>query len=395
MSIEFAERMSKVQKSFIREILKVTENPEIISFAGGLPNPESFPVKEIEEASQRVLTENGNDVLQYSTTEGYLPLREYIAERYFKRYGLKVEARDILMTNGSQQALDLIGKVLVDKGDNIIIERPGYLGAIQAFSLYEPVFQSVPVNEEGIDIEQLENALELYKPKLVYTVPNFQNPSGITYSKGNREMVASALKKHDTILIEDDPYGELRFIGQGLPPIKTYLGDNSIMLGSFSKIVAPAMRLGWICAKGEIMEKLVVAKQAADLHTNYYSQRVVHQFLMDNDLENHIKKIRQMYKSQRDCMVSAIERYFPEEVKSTKPEGGMFIWGTLPEGISSMDLFELASNENVVFVPGDSFYDDEKNVNTFRLNYTNSSEEMIEEGIRRLARAITSIIKRK
>jgi len=395
MSIEFAERMSKVQKSFIREILKVTENPEIISFAGGLPNPESFPVKEIQESSQRVLTENGNDVLQYSTTEGYLPLREYIAERYFKRYGLKVEARDILMTNGSQQALDLIGKVLVDKGDNIIIERPGYLGAIQAFSLYEPVFQSVPVNEDGIDIEQLENALELYKPKLVYTVPNFQNPSGITYSKENREMAANALKKHDTIFIEDDPYGELRFIGQDLPPIKTYLGNNSIMLGSFSKIVAPAMRLGWICAKGEIMEKLVVAKQAADLHTNYYSQRVVHQFLMDNDLENHIKKIRQMYKSQRDCMVSAIERYFPEEVKSTKPEGGMFIWGTLPEGISSMDLFELAAKENVAFVPGDSFYADEKNVNTFRLNYTNSSEEMIEEGIRRLARAINLISKRK
>jgi len=393
MSIVFAERMNKVQKSFIREILKVTENPEIISFAGGLPNPLSFPIKETQEASQKVLTENGNSILQYSTTEGYLPLRQYIAERYLKRFGLKVEAKEILITNGSQQALDLIGKVLLNKDDNIIIERPGYLGAIQAFSIFEPVFQSVPLNEDGIDIDLLESALDIYKPKLFYTVPNFQNPSGITYSAQNREMVANTLKKHSTILIEDDPYGELRFIGQDLPPIKTYLGDMSIMLGSFSKIVAPAMRLGWICAKGEIMEKLIVAKQAADLHTNYYSQRIVHQFLIDNDLENHIKKIKQMYKNQRDCMVSMIERYFPEEVKSTKPEGGMFLWVTLPKGISSLDLFDLAAKENVAFVPGDPFYVNEKNTNTLRLNYTNCSEEMIEEGIKRLAKATREIIK--
>lgn len=393
MGIVFAERMNKVQKSFIREILKVTENPEIISFAGGLPNPISFPIEEIEKASQKVLKESGNEALQYSTTEGYLPLREYIAKRYFKRFGLKVEPSEILITNGSQQALDLIGKVLLNKDDNIVIERPGYLGAIQAFSIFEPVFQSVPLNENGIDIDLLENALEMYKPKLFYTVPNFQNPSGITYSARNREMVANTLKKHNTIFIEDDPYGELRFIGQDLPPIKTYLRDKSIMLGSFSKIVSPGMRLGWICANNEIIEKLIVAKQAADLHTNYFSQRVVYQLLIDTDLENHIKKIKQMYKSQRDCMVSMIEKYFPQEVKSTKPEGGMFLWVTLPKGISSMDLVNLAIKENVAFVPGDPFYDNEKNTNTLRLNYTNCSEEMIEEGIKRLAKAIKAIIK--
>ncbi|MBV4449199.1 PLP-dependent aminotransferase family protein [Clostridium tyrobutyricum] len=388
MSIKFAGRMNKVQKSFIREILKVTENPNIISFAGGLPNPLSFPIKEVEEASIKVLNENGSDVLQYSTTEGYRPLREYIAQRYLKRFGLKVDADEILITNGSQQGLDLLGKIFLNKDDNVLIERPGYLGAIQAFSIFEPVFNSVPVNNDGVDIDLLEKSLAMNSPKLFYTVPNFQNPSGTTYSENNRKAAADILKKYDTILIEDDPYGELRFIGEDLQPIKTYLGDKSVMLGSFSKIVAPAMRLGWICAKSEIMEKLITAKQAADLHTNYYSQRVVHQFLMDNDIEDHIKKIRKLYKGQRDCMVSMIERYFPEGIKSTKPEGGMFLWVTLPEGISSLELFDLAAKENVAFVPGDPFYVNVKGSNTLRLNYTNSDEKSIEEGIKRLARAI-------
>ncbi|WP_446899305.1 PLP-dependent aminotransferase family protein [Clostridium sp. LBM24168] len=392
MNISFAERMNKVQKSFIREILKVTENPKIISFAGGLPNPSSFPIKEIEEASQKVLDENGSNILQYSTTEGYLPLREYIAKRYFKRFGLKINADEILITNGSQQGLDLLGKVFLNKNDNVLIERPGYLGAIQAFSLFEPVFNSVPLNNDGVDTNALEDCLDSCSPKLFYTVPNFQNPSGITYSEKNRKTTADILKEHNTILIEDDPYGELRFIGKDLPPIKTYLEDNSIMLGSFSKIVAPAMRLGWICARDEIMEKLIIAKQAADLHTNYYSQRVVYQFLIDNDLEDHIRKIRELYRGQRDCMVYMIEKYFPENIKNTKPEGGMFLWITLPEEISSLDLFKVAAGENVAFVPGDPFYINKNGSNTLRLNYTNSNKEMIEEGIKRLARAIKNIL---
>ncbi|OPJ56567.1 PLP-dependent aminotransferase family protein [Clostridium oryzae] len=392
MSIKFADRMNKVQKSFIREILKVTENHEVISFAGGLPNPVSFPVEEIKKAAQKVLDENGSDVLQYSTTEGYLPLRQYIADRYYKRFGLKVNADEILITNGSQQGLDLIGKVLLNKEDDILLERPGYLGAIQAFSIFEPTFHSVTLKDDGVDTELLEKTLEKYKPKLFYTVPNFQNPSGITYSEENRKALASILNKYDTVLIEDDPYGELRFIGEDVPPVRTYLHDNSIMLGSFSKIVSPAMRLGWICAKVEIMDKLITAKQAADLHSNYFSQRVVYQYLTDNDIEDHIKKIRELYKKQRNCMVNAIEKYFPSEIKSTKPEGGMFLWVTLPEGISSLDLFDVAAKQNVAFVPGDPFYTGDKGINTFRLNYTNSSEEMIEEGIKRLAESIKQII---
>lgn len=392
MNIEFAERMNHVQKSFIREILKITENPDVISFAGGLPNPDSFPIKEIQQASEKVLADYGSSVLQYSSTEGYLPLREYIAERYYQRFGLSVEADEILITSGSQQALDLIGKILLNKGDQVVLERPGYLGAIQAFSIFEPEFQSVALNDDGIDLNQLADTLKVHNPKLFYTVPNFHNPSGVTYSAENREKIAELLKQQQTILIEDDPYSELRFIGEDLPPIKKFLGDQSIMLGSFSKIVAPAMRLGWICAQGELMEKLIIAKQAADLHTNYYSQRIVHQFLIDNDLEDHIEKIKQMYKQKRECMVQMIKKYFPKEVKSTQPEGGMFLWVTLPEGMSSLDLFNLAAKENVAFVPGDPFYVNGKNVNTLRLNYTNSSEEMIEEGIKRLAKVIKQML---
>ncbi|GAA4062834.1 PLP-dependent aminotransferase family protein [Amphibacillus indicireducens] len=392
MNIEFAERMNHVQKSFIREILKITENPDVISFAGGLPNPDSFPIKAIQQASEKVLADYGSSVLQYSSTEGYLPLREYIAERYYQRFGLSVEADEILITSGSQQALDLIGKILLNKGDQVVLERPGYLGAIQAFSIFEPEFQSVALNDDGIDLNQLADTLKVHNPKLFYTLPNFHNPSGVTYSAENREKIAERLKQHQTILIEDDPYSELRFIGEDLPPIKKFLGDQSIMLGSFSKIVAPAMRLGWICAQGELMEKLIIAKQAADLHTNYYSQRIVHQFLTDNDLENHIEKIRQMYKQKRESMVAMIEKYFPKEIKSTQPEGGMFLWVTLPEGMSSLELFDLAAKENVAFVPGDPFYVNGENVNTLRLNYTNSSEAMIEEGIKRLAKVIKQML---
>ena len=384
----FANRMGTTHKSFIREILKVTEDPEIISFAGGLPNPKFFPVKEIANASLKVLEENGENVLQYSTTEGYLPLREYIAERYRKKKGLKVDPDEILITNGSQQGIDLIGKIFLDKGDQIVIERPGYLGAIQAFSMYEPIFQSIPLLDDGIDTNLLERTFRGNRIKLFYAVPNFQNPSGITYSRQRRRDVANILKKHNAIFVEDDPYGELRFIGEDLPSIRAYLEDNIILLGSFSKIITPGLRLGWICAKKDIMERIIVAKQASDLHSNYLSQRIVHQYLVDNDIDKHILKIRDAYKKRRDLMVSMIVEYFPEEIKYTKPEGGMFLWITLPKRISSLDLVDLAIKENVAFVPGNAFYVDGGGNNTLRLNFSNSDEEKIEEGIKRLANII-------
>ena len=383
--------MGNIKKSFIREILKATADPEVISFAGGLPSPASFPVDEIDKAAHKVLSEDGRNALQYSTTEGYLPLRQYICERYMKRQGINIDADEILITNGSQQGLDLISKVFIDKGDDIIIERPGYLGAIQALSVFEPRFHAVDLLEDGVDIEMLEEAVEAYDPKLFYSVPNFQNPSGITYSELKRQQTAQIIKNSNTIMIEDDPYGELRFIGKDIPSMKVYL-DDAVLLGSFSKIVSPGIRMGWIAAKKHIMEKLITVKQAADLHSNYFSQRVVYQYLQDNDIDGHISKIRALYKQQRNCMVDMIEKYFPEEVKTTKPEGGMFLWAQLPKGCSSLELFEIAAQNNVVFVPGDPFYVNEDCSNTMRLNYTNSSPEMIEEGIKRLGDAIKSLI---
>lgn len=387
----FANRMDTAHKSCIREILRVTENPETISFAGGLPNPKFFPVKEIANASSKVLEEDCANVLQYSTTEGYLPLREYIAERYRTKKGLKVGPDEILITNGSQQGIDLIGKVFLDKGDQIVMERPGYLGAIQALSMYEPIYRSIPLLDDGIDTDLLETTFRGGGIKLFYTVPNFQNPSGITYSGQKRRDVADILKKHGVIFIEDDPYGELRFIGEDLPSMGTYIEDNIILLGTFSKIIAPGLRLGWICAKKDIMERIIVAKQASDLHSNQLSQRVIYQYLIDNDIDRHIMRIRDAYKKRRDLMVSMITEHFPEEIRCTEPDGGMFLWITLPERISSLDLFNLAIQENVAFVPGNAFYVDGGGNNTLRLNFSNSDETKIEEGIERLANIIKTL----
>lgn len=392
MSNLFADRMAKTHKSFIREILKVTEDPKVISFAGGLPNPKLFPVQEVAEASKKVLAEDGENVLQYSTTEGYLPLREYIADRYHEKKGLKVSSDEILITNGSQQGLDLIGKVFLNKEDRIAIERPGYLGTLQAFSIYEPVFESIPLLEDGIDIDLLGKAVGEDRIKLFHAVVNFQNPSGITYSKERRLGLADIFRDHNTILVEDDPYGELRFIGEDLPSMRKYLDDNVILLGSFSKIIAPGLRLGWISAKKDVMEKIIIAKQASDLHSNYLSQRIVFQYLIDHDIDKHILKIREVYKRQRDLMVSMIEEFFPGEIEFTKPEGGMFLWITLPESLSSLRLFDLAKKENVVFVPGNAFYVDGGGNNTLRLNFSYSDEGKIEEGIKRLARVIKKLL---
>lgn len=395
MNTLFADRILTTQKSFIREILKVTENPKVISFAGGLPNSRLFPVKEIKDAASKVLEEDGRNVLQYSTTEGYLPLREFISKRYLKKKGLKINPDEILITNGSQQCLDLVGKTFLNKGDHVAIERPGYLGTIQALSMFEPEFHSVPLLDDGIDTAFLERTFDEHRIKMFSAVINFQNPSGITYSKQKRIELAGILRDHNSIFIEDDPYGELRFMGEDMPSVRNYLEENTILLGSFSKIVSPGIRLGWICARKEIMEKTVVAKQAADLHSNYLSQRILYRYLADNNLDEHIAKIRKAYKKQRDLMVSLIEEQFPVEIKCTKPEGGMFLWVTLPENLSSMELFDRAIKENVAFVPGSPFYVGGGGENTLRLNFSNSDEKKIEEGINRLAVIIKKVIAEK
>ena len=391
--MNYSDKILNTPSSFIRNILKVTDAPDVISFAGGLPNPISFPVEELQLSINRAIEENGPKLFQYSTTEGYLPLRQYIADKYKLDYGLDYSPEDILITTGSQQALELISKVLINKGDGIVMEEPGYLGAIQAFTLSEPTFYSVPLNENGLDVEQLETTLKNNQNiKFIYTVPNFHNPTGITYSKENREAVYEVIKKYDVVLVEDDPYGELRWKGEKLPYIAAGRFDNSIVLGSFSKIVTPGMRIGYIVTKNkELMHHLNTAKQATDLHTNIFSQIVLHDYLNNTEIQLHINKIVNLYQSQANTMLNAIAKYFPSTVKYTKPDGGMFIWVTLEEGTSALDFFHKAMEEKVAFVPGDPFYTNKENVNTLRLNYTNSSPEVIEEGIKRLGKILYSL----
>lgn len=385
MSSVFSDRIIKTKPSFVREILKVTEQKDVISFAGGLPNPISFPKKALEESSIRIIENYGDKVFQYSTTEGYKPLRQYIADRYKKRFNLDVDADDILITTGSQQGLDLMGKVLLNKGDKVAIERPGYLGAIQSFSLYEPKFCPITLDSDGINLEELENTLKNNDVKILYTVPNFQNPTGLTYSMEKRKSMRDILKKYNTFLIEDDPYGELRFSGENLPYIGADYLENSVLFGSFSKTVTPGMRIGYLCTKNkELRKHLVTAKQSSDLHTNIFSQYIIYDYLVNNDYEEHIAKIKALYKEQATCMINAMEKYFPSYVSFTKPEGGMFMWATLTNNESSLDVFNKAMEKKVAFVPGDPFYVDVENSNTFRLNYTNSDDTTIEEGIKRL-----------
>ena len=385
MSI-YTSRILNTKKSFIREILKVTQDKGIISFAGGLPNPISFPKIELQESVNRVITTKGDEAFQYATTEGHKGLRDWIASRYKIRHGFDVSAEDILITTGSQQALDLVGKVLINPNDIIGVEVPGYLGAIQAFSMYEPKFVGITLNQDGLDTKELTKTLDELPVKMMYTVPNFQNPSGITYSNENRAMVARVMKDRETILIEDDPYGDLRFHGNDLPYISSFGLENGLIFGTISKIITPGMRIGWMCTKNkELMSHLVTAKQASDLHTNYFAQCVIADYLEHYDLDTHIESIKDLYLKQSNAMINAMEEYFPSEVMFTKPEGGMFLWVTLPEGRNSSDLFYKALQKKVAFVPGNPFYTHENPVRTLRLNYTNAKEDAIYEGIKRLA----------
>ncbi len=388
MKYEVAERIKRSKRSFIREILKELEKETMISFSGGFPNPQTFPVEELESLSTEIFKKEGRKILQYSSTEGYEPLRQWIAKRYEDRYGMKVDPDGILIVNGSQQAFDLIAKVFLNPKDHILMERPTYLGALQSFSLFEPSFHSAELLSTGIDLVQAEEIMKTHPIKMAYAIPNFQNPSGISYDRKTRQAYAELLKKHQILLVEDDPYGELRFEGEDVEPISYYMQEDAILLGSFSKIIAPGLRIGWILSTQEIVDKLIIAKEAADLQSNLFSQMLIHAYLMKHDLNTHIASIVDRYGKQRTAMLEAMKQYFPHQVKYVVPEGGMFIWVTLPDRMSAMSLFLLAKKLKVVFVPGDAFYVDEENVSTFRLNYTNSEPEEIHEGIKRLAVAV-------
>lgn len=380
--------------SFVRGILKAASDPEVISFAGGLPNPISFPQEALLESMERVVKTYGSSVFQYSVTAGLPELRQYIADRYNRIFGLALTVDHVIITTGSQQALDLIGKVLLDKGDGVIVEKPTYLAAIQTFSMQQPVFYPVDLTEEGMAPEQLEAALQ-NPVKFIYAIPDFQNPTGLTYSAGNRERIRGILKDRGVVLVEDDPYGDLRFEGERLPYIGVGKLPGSILLGTFSKTVTPGMRTGFIISENrELLKYISVAKEAGDLHTNIFSQYVIWDYVKNHDLDQHIAKIRTLYRQQAQAMMDAMEQYFPPEVKYTRPEGGMFLWATLPEGVSAMSLFPKALEKKVAFVPGDPFYTDMKNLRTMRLNYTNADCETIREGIRRLGGLLEELIER-
>jgi 2-aminoadipate transaminase len=393
MSFRFTERILNTPKSFIREILKVTQDPEIISFAGGLPNPSLFPIEALQEAARETLATAGARALQYSTTEGHAELRAWIAARYERR-GVTVDPDQVLITTGSQQCLDLLGKLFIEKGDEVILERPSYLGTIQAFTMFEPRFVTVDLEEDGPNLEQAERLLATGRPKLFYAVPNFQNPSGLTYSRAKREALGELLRNHpETIFIEDDPYGELRFSGEHHKPLYAYTEGRSIMLGSFSKITVPGFRLGWMVAPPEIIRLAVKAKQAADLHSSTFNQFVIAEYLKRHSIDDHIAKITERYGAQARAMVAALEREAPAGVSFTRPEGGMFSWVTLPAGKGScMDLFNLAIEQKVAFVPGMPFYTDGTGQDTLRLNFSNASEATIDEGITRLCRCMRDFL---
>ncbi|KQC04060.1 MAG: aspartate aminotransferase [Methanoculleus sp. SDB] len=393
MAYRFSRRMEKTPKSFIREILKVTLNPGVISFAGGLPNPDLIDVAGIEKAAGDLIREDGKAALQYSTTEGYEPLRQFIADRYSKRYGLSADPDEILITNGSQQCLDLIGKIFIDRSDAVVIERPGYLGAIQAFSLFEPVFHAVSLHDDGPDTGELAGILYDEDPKFFYGIPNSQNPTGITYSEEKRREIAEILHDTGTIFVEDDAYGEVRFDGSAELPVTRYLPGEGIMTGTFSKIFSPGMRLGWIYAPGDIMERLIVVKQASDLHSNYLSQRILATYLEENDIDAHIRKITAAYASRAALMAACMEKHFPDDITFTRPEGGMFIWVTFPEGISSVELFETAAKHNVIVLPGLPFYVDGAGDRSARFNFSNANPDQIRAGIDIIADVIEAIRK--
>lgn len=384
----FAKRMDGLTGNAIREILKLTQASDIISFAGGLPSPDSFPAEEIRRISAELMTKELAGLLQYSTTEGYPPLRSFVAQ-WVKERGIEASADEVLLLTGSQQGIDMACRAFLDPGDTVLVERPTYLAALQLFKLYQARVEAVTTDAEGMDIEALERAIVQHRPKLIYLVPTFRNPSGETWSQERRQAAADLARRYGVIIVEDDPYSSLRYEGSPVPAVAAYAGGGHVIyLGSFSKIVAPGLRVGYAVAHPEILRRLVIGKQAADVHTSNYSQAVVAHFCTSGALEGHIDKVCALYRTRRDCMLEAMARHFPEEVKWTHPEGGLFVWVTLPEGVSSAERLPEAIAERVAFIPGDPFFHDGTGQNTMRLNFSNASLEQIKSGIERLGRVL-------
>ena len=400
-SERFAQRTQRMGSSVIRELLKYTEKPDVISFAGGLPAPEVFPLAEVARAADTVLREQGKTALQYSPTEGYLPLRELLV-RHMARYGIKVTPGNVMITSGSQQGLDLIGRLFVNPGDRILTESPTYLGALQAWAAYQADYLPVPIDDDGLDVEKLEAQLR-GGPKFLYILPNFQNPAGVTLSLARRRRLVELANHYGAPIVEDDPYGQLRFEGDHLPPLvqidaewhgcakgDDFTGDV-LYLSTLSKTLAPGLRIAWVVAPESVITRLVQMKQGADLHSSTFCQMVAYEVAKDGFLDRHVRTIRELYRERRDAMLDALGRHLPPEAGWTKPQGGLFLWLTLPEGFDSAHLLkEALGQEREAFVPGASFFPRGGGERTCRLNFSYVGPDRIDEGIRRLG----SVIKR-
>ncbi len=392
MNYTFANRMDRLKGSAVRELMALTARPEVISFAGGMPAPELFPVEAVKEACSAMLDEMGQKALQYTTTEGYIPLREKIVKRMEERLHIKTTIDNVLLTSGSQQGLDFSARVFLNPGDVILVESPSYVGALNAFNACEPTYVEVPTDDYGMIPEELERILETTKNvKLIYVIPDFQNPSGKTWSLRRREHFMELVNKYEIPVIEDNPYGDLRFEGEYLPSLKSMdTKDLVVFLGTLSKVFCPGLRIGWVCAPAAILAKYNFVKQGADLQVSSFDQMLTDKFLEMNDLNAHVEKIKAVYKVRRDLMLKTMEECFPEGVTWTHPEGGLFTWVTLPEGVDAGKIAPKCLEQNVAYVPGGAFYPYPGKENHFRLNYSNATEENLVEGIKRIGAVLTA-----
>lgn len=391
MSVRLARRMAEVKASDVRELLKVTQHPEVISLAGGLPAPELFPAAELAREAERLLVEEGARALQYSTTEGHPPLRAWIAAHMTAAWGAAVTADEVLVTTGSQQGLDLTAKLFLDEGDLLLCESPTYLAALQSFQVFGPRCLGVPTDDQGLDLDALERQLDRERPKLVYVIPNAQNPSGRTWSVERRRAFVELITRHELPVIEDAAYGDVIFDGAIPPALKAFDTRGLVVtLGTFSKILCPGLRLGWVAASPELREKYVILKQSTDLHTPTLTQMLAARWLQSADFDANLARIRALYRERRDVMVAALESELPG-LRFTRPAGGLFVWLQLPEGVDARELLKRCLQRQVAFVPGGSFFAGEAQHNTARLNFSAMPPERIREGIRRLAAALREL----
>lgn len=390
---KFSENFKNIPPSFIRQILNVAEQGNLISFAGGLPNPRYFPAEWIGEAARTVMEEKGREIMQYAGSFGYFPLRKWIADRYNQKYNLSIDPENVVITNGSQQTIDVVAKMLLNPGDPLVIERPTYLGGIQATAGYLPEYHSIDLLENGPDLDQLEVLCRRQSPKFFYGIPSFQNPSGICYNAETRQRLGHLLRQYNLIMLEDDPYHEITFRTKPLPPVFRFAPEHVFWSGSFSKMVAPGLRMGWVVLPEGWTGHFVKAKQSTDLHSNNLTQYILFHFLTHHNIDHHLELIRMAYRDQCQVMLEMIRKYFPEEVLYTRPQGGMFTWLTLPEGLDSEHLVERCIKRGVVFVPGKSFFVNGEGSRFIRMNFSNPSPDEIEKGIRIMGEVIKQEMK--